>query len=145
MDSAIVWMLCMMFACAQGGPASVASKKKAKFDFSQRLRPDPNYKNSAEKRLRDLLREERGRSALAKHVPGFRAAERRRPVAKVEVRVVPRHRIRRIRIPLRNTLLWAGIGAIAGHQSHHTWEGAALGAAFGALLDAARSRPRRTP
>ncbi len=125
---------------AQPLRAAEPAGKQAQGDYTQKLRPNPNYAKSAEKKYRDRVQAEaraRREAALAQQAHRrFAAVVRTRRTA---ARVLPP-------IPFLYTLLGAGAGAIIGNQSGYGWEGAGIGAAAGALIDANAYKARkRTP
>lgn len=121
---------------ARQSPVVAADRAQAPavYDFKQKLSPDPAYKDSAEKKYRERLRVRMHNLAReAARMAHERALARaQRPAA----RRYHTARYRRAReFPFLNTLFWSGVGAIAGHQRHRAWEGAAIGAGVGGLLD----------
>jgi len=117
-------------------PAEPAAK-----DYKQAVAVDPAYKDSAEKRYREqrqaqvkVLRDQLlSRQALNQH----RLAPARPP--RVRAGKLPG-------FPLWNTLVFTGLGAVIGNQSHHAWQGAAAGAVVGGMLDTYLHQKRsRTP
>jgi hypothetical protein len=101
-------------------------------DTGQQVAADASYAGSAENRVRQSLGQPRaagltvpGRDAmpLGEYAPP--AAGHGHPASSGW---------RWPGFPL-NTLLGAGAGAVIGHQRHRAWEGAAIGAAAGMLVD----------
>lgn len=112
-----------------------ASQAPATYDFAQQIAPDAAYTDSLESRIRKSS----GQGALGSsqyHIPG-RDAVLLSPYEPPGAMGGPHGESswRWARYVPWNTLLGAGAGAVIGHQRHRAWEGAAIGAAAGLLVD----------
>ena len=126
-------------AAAQPAPVPV-TKDGGQADGGQRLRSDPNYATSAEKKYRERVKKQT--AARQEAEAAQEAYKRFAAVMRAHSAASPAFP----RIPFLSTLLFSGAGAIIGHQSHHAWQGAGIGAAVGALVDAhSYQARRRTP
>ena len=137
------WLvLCAGVAIQASAAAAEPTADPRGGDLGQRLMPDPAYPSSAEKKYRDRVKAEGRAQREAQAAAARDAYLRLRAVARARSATAPVFPP----VPLLHTLLFTGAGAIIGHQSHHAWEGAAVGAALGGLVDAFSYQSyRRTP
>ncbi|MBM4044183.1 MAG: glycine zipper 2TM domain-containing protein [Planctomycetes bacterium] len=120
-----------------------ASQPAATYDFAQQLAPDAAYADSLESRIRKSS----GQGASGGQqflIPGRDSVLLSPYGAPVAIGGPPGESSWRwARYVPWNTLLGAGAGAVIGHQRHRAWEGAAIGAAAGLLVDGLIALQRR--
>ncbi len=140
----VIVFLCVDASAAESarpaGKAPARPKADERPDYTQKLRPDPNYRGSAEDRYRQRMmkRAEKKRKAEQERLLYLQLAKAAAE-APCECYWSPP-------LPFLGAALFAGAGGVIGHQYHHGWEGAAIGAGVGAIFDAYRWRScRRTP